>query len=411
MAALFRNRWFLALAGAVLTAVAITAAISWAVRPEKKKKTVDAAAVWKARTGVDLAALPRLHPAHPDSEEARALDAILQPLDLHLGGRFNDRRPRPDIPRDDGDELEELRDFLRNAIRANTTEPQPLPPELVPYLERHDGTLDAVAGYVAKHPDIRWREEHEPRPRGSAIYTNDHLTLHRLLIGRAFLALERGDEATVVRMLSASRELHRVLEARRELESQFYAAGVERLHLALMRRAGSALGAAPAEPASGIRERYLAGMSAEAALILTNLERGKKDPDPGQRIVEGLVAPEVKGAANEAVTTAAAGVQEILRSRDGCVELSKRRGPPDGIFADSYRTLNATDAWRRFQVLELDRAITAAVLTGRASSPCPSVTIAVRDDGTTRTVESKGLPDEVAPVIALPPVVTARLKP
>lgn len=236
--------------------------------------------------------------------------------------------------------------------------------------------------------------------------------LHRLLIGRAFLALERNDTATAVRMFSTSQQLNRLLAERRELESQFFAVGVERLQLALIRRAGSALGAAPAEPRSGTRERYLAGMSAEAALILTNIQRGayRNDPDPAERIFEGLVAPELQIAANETVTTAAAHVQEIRRTPDGCAELAKKRRTPDGVFAESFRTLNATEAWRRFQVLELDRAITAAVLTGRTSSPCPSVTITVRDEETTRTVESKGLPAESEIVLALPPVVTTRLK-
>lgn len=412
MAGLFRNRWVLAIGGAVIVALAITASISWAIRPAEKKREIDAAAVWKARTGVDLAALPRLHPAHPDSEDARALDVLLQPLDLHLGSRSDDRRPRTDNQSDDDDELEELRDFLRAAVRSNTTEPKALSPAIVAYVERRAGTLDAVADYVAKHRDIRWREDFEPRPRSSALYTSDHLTLHRLLIGRAFLALERDDTATTARMLSTSRELNRVLAERRELESQFFAVGIERLQLALMRRAGNALGGTPAEPRSGTRERYLDGMSAEAALILTNIERGayRGDPDPAERIVEGLVAPELQIAANETVTTAAAHVQEIRRSPDGCAELAKKRPRPGGIFAENFRTLNATEAWRRFQVLELDRAITTAVLTGRTTSPCPSVTITVRDDGTTRTVESKGLPAESEIVLALPPVVTVPLK-
>ncbi|HEX8410094.1 MAG TPA: hypothetical protein VF883_14625 [Thermoanaerobaculia bacterium] len=387
--------------------------ISWAIRPPEKKKGPDAAAVWKARTGVDLAALPRLHPAHPDSEAARALDVLLQPLDLHLGGRSDDRRPRADGQPDDDDALEELRDFLRAAVRSETTEPQALSPDVVSLLERRAGTLDAVADYVAKHQNIRWREDFEPRPRSSSLYTSDHLTLHRLLIGRAFLALERDDTATAARMLATSQQLSRVLAERLELESQFFAVGVERLQLALIRRAGSALGAAPAEPKSGTRERYLAGMSAEAALIVRNVQRGAykpNDPDPAERIFEGLVAPELHAAANETVTTAAAGVEEIRRSQDGCAELAKKRRVPDGVFAENFRMLNAIEAWRRFQVLELDRAITTAVLTGRTASPCASVTITVRDDGTTRTVEAKGLPAESEIVLALPPVVTTPLK-
>lgn len=154
MAGSFRNPWLLAIGGAVIVALAITALISWAIRPAEKKKEVDAAAVWKAKTGVDLAALPRLHPAHPDSEEARALDALLQPLDLHLGSRSDDRRPRTDNQSDDEEELEELRDFLRAAVRSNTTERQALSPDVVSLLERRAGTLDAVADYVAKHRDI-----------------------------------------------------------------------------------------------------------------------------------------------------------------------------------------------------------------------------------------------------------------
>ena len=84
---------------------------------------------------------------------------------------------------------------------------------------------------------------------------------------------------------------------------------------------------------------------------------------------------------------------------------------PSGMLAENFYMLNATEAWRRFQVLALDRAITAAVLTGRTTSPCPTVAIAVRDDGKTRIVDTKGLPDSSENVIALPPVVTARLNP
>ena len=407
-----RNRWLLAAGLAVVMALSVTALVSRAIRAPEKKAP-DAVAIWKARTGVDLAALPRLHPAHPDSEDARALDVLLEPVGLQLSDRATERPPRGDNE-SDSETREELRESLRAAIRSGTTEPQAFPSAVVAYLERHAATLDAVADFVAKHPDIRWREDLGPRLESSVLPIVDHLTLHRLLIGRAFLALERGDSAIATRMLSTSRQLNRGVEERRELDAQFVAVGMERLQLALMRRAGSALGVDLAEPATGTRERYLSGMSAEAALILANTRQGapaRRDGDPPDRVIRMLTGPERRLAASEAVARAAVGVDEIRRSPDGCAELAKKRPAPDGFVAGNFHSFNATEAWRRFQVLELDRAITAAVLTGRTSSPCPSVTIAVRDDGTTRTVETKGLPAESPNVVALPPVVTGRLHP
>jgi len=408
-----RNRWLLAVGAAVLVGVGFTALFSRALQPPEETGGKEAAATWKARTGVDLAALPRLHPPHRDSEEARALDKLLEPIDLHLCGRSADRRRPPAGEPSASDSVEDLREFLRDAIRADSMEPEALPPAAVAYVERRAATLDAVAEYVAGHRDIHWREDYEPRPRPSVLYTRDHLTFHRLLIGRAFRALERGDAATAARMLATSRQLSAALEERWELESQSIAIGAERLQLALMRRAGSALSVAPAEPARGTRERYLAATSAEAALVLASSQQSGfrgPDDDPAERVVHTLAAPKIQVAASEAVTLAAAAVDEIRRSPDGCAELAKKRPRPRGMFADNFHTLNATEAWRRFQVLELDRAITAAVLTGRAASPCPSVIITVRDDGTTRTVESKGLPARSESIIDLPEIVTVRLK-
>ncbi len=65
-----RSRFLLAVGVAVAAALVITALFSGATRQAEKRGS-DAEAIWKTRTGVDLAALPRLHPAHDDSEEAR----------------------------------------------------------------------------------------------------------------------------------------------------------------------------------------------------------------------------------------------------------------------------------------------------------------------------------------------------
>lgn len=398
------NRWLLAFGAAVVIALLITASISRATRRTEKSGD-QAVAVWKARTGVDLTALPRLHPPTADSEEARALDGLVQPLDLQLGDRR--RGQHPDIR--DAEALDGLRDALRAAIRSETTEAKPLPPAVVAAIDRRAATLDAVADYAAAHKGIRWREDFEPRTGRSAIYTNDHLLLHRLLIGRAFLALDRGDTKTAERMLTTSQKLNRVLEERQELWSQFVAVGVERMHLALLRRAGSTLTATLAAPSEGIRERYLRAMSAEAAVVIANAGQdaiSSDDDDPGVTIVRVLAGPQLELAASEAVRIAAEGVAEIVRSPDGCAELARKRRSPTGLFAGEFFTLNATDAWRRFVVLELDRAITAAVLKGKASSPCPSVTITVHDEGSTRTVTAKGLPAETEGVVGLPAVVT-----
>jgi hypothetical protein len=400
------HRWLLALGAAVVISLLITASISRATRRTEKSDD-QAVAVWKARTGVDLAALPGLHPPNPDSDEARALDALVQPLDLQLGDRK--RGQHPDVR--DAEALDGLRDALRAAIRSETTEAKPLPPAVVAAIERRAPTLDAVADYVAAHEGIRWREDFEPRAGRSTIYTNDHLLLHRLLIGRAFLALERGDTKTSARMLSTSQRLNRVLEERQELWSQFVAVGVERMHLALLRRARGTLTATPAAPAEGIRERYLAAMSAEAAVALANAGQdaiNSDDNDPGVAIVRVLAGPKLELAASEAVRIAAEAVAEIVRSPDGCAELARKRRRPTGFFAGEFFALDATDAWRRFVVLELDRAITAAVLSGKAASPCPSVTLSVRDEGSTRTVTAKGLPAETDSVVSLPAVVTTR---
>ena len=407
-----RKRWLLGIAIAVVAALAITAVISLATRPKREEPKVDGSAIWKARTGVDLAVLPRMHRPRQDSKEARELDKLLEPLDLRLGGRTPQRR-RLVEERADIEALDQLRDYLRSAIKAGSTEAVPVPSTVAGLIQRHDATLDSVADYVDKHRDIRWVEHFGPRERRSALYTDEHLTLHRLLIGRAFLALERGDPATAKRMLHTSQQLNRLLAERWELQSQSIAIGVERLQLALMRHAGSAMEVNLTEPTAGLRERYLTAISAEAALTLANARlspMNMPNSDPPDRFVRLIAGVELEKAANEAVALAAEATAEIHRSQDGCIELSKIRRRPTGFFAGDFYTLNPTEAWRRYVVLALDRAITAAVLTGRTSSPCPSVMISVRDEASKRTVEVKGLPPESENVIGVPAVVTTQLK-
>ena len=405
-----RNRWLLAFAAAVVVALGITALVSRKPHRQAAKSGEDPIQVWKARTGVDLVALPRLHPPHPDSESAKALDALLRPIGLVLGDPPRDPQP-PRANVEDGEALNELREALRAAIRSETTEPKPFTPAVVAAIERRSGTLDAVADFVAGHDDIRWNEDFGPRSRSSTLDPADHLTLHRLLIGRAFLALERGDQSTAARMLSTSQRLHDVLLQRQELRSHFVATGVERMHLALLRRAGDALRAPLAVPDEGIRERYLSAMSAEALLALTNTRElaMNRDDDPAVVLVRALAGSKLERAANEAVQFAGNRVGEIMRSADGCAELAKNSRLPNGFFAGEFYMLNATESWRVFVLLELDRALTAAVLTGKTSSPCPSVTITVRDEGSLRTVTARGLPAESERVVGLPSVVTTRL--
>ncbi|MEO8033026.1 MAG: hypothetical protein ABI837_01230 [Acidobacteriota bacterium] len=404
-----RSRFLLAAGLAVAAALLITALFSGVTR-RAEKRGIDAEAIWKSRTGVDLAALPRLYPAHADSEEARALDVLLQPIDLHLGAPSADRNPSG-ARRSDGRAMRDLRDTLRAAIRSTTTEPVALLPSVVSSIERSAGTLDAVADYVATHHDIHWLEDHGPRANRSALAVDDHLTLHRLLVGRAFLALSRGDTTTAVRMLRTSQQLNRPLEERRELLSQFAAVGVERLQLALLRRGGSALAVVPGESTDRIRERYLAAMSSEAVRLLTNARQGAFATDvndPPERLFLLIAGPKIELLASEAVTQSAIDVAEIRGALDGCAELGRDRRARRGVHSHGFESLNAAEAWRRFVLLELDRAITAAVLTGRASSPCPSVVLTVREEGANRIVEAKGLPPESDSVIGVPSVVTSR---
>ena len=399
------KRWLIAFGAAVVAALVITALVSRASRPLEKWGD-EAPAIWKTRTGVDLAALPRLHPPQPDNDEARALDALLQPIGLRLGARSNDPRPPEGIG--DHEALGALRDALRDAIRSETTNGNALPPSAVAALERRARTLDAVADFVATHHDIRWREDLEPRAQRSRLYLDDHLNLHRLLIGRAFLGLERGDIPATQRMLNSSQELLRALESRQELWSHLTAVGVERLQLALLRRAGGTLGAAPAAPAEDIRERFVKVMSAEAAVMLANVrdEAGPADEhDPAVRAVRVLARPKLQIAAREVIAIAADDVAGIVRAQDGCTEVAKQRRRPSSFLAEDFFNLNAGETWRLFMVLELDRAITAAVLTGQTSSPCPSVTITVTGDAATRTVTTKGLPPVPENLVALPAVV------
>ena len=404
------KRWVLAAGLAALVAVGITAVLS---RPSHraKEKRVDAVAEWKTRTGVDLTALPRLFPPRPDSEAARGLDAILQPGGLRLGARSpGPRPPRPVSP--DAPAFEALRDALRAEVRFDTPQVKPFPPAVVSILERSGPVLDAVAAHVESHEDIRWYEDFGPRPRPSTLDLDDHLTVHRLLIGRAYLALERGDIETARRMLSASRRLNEVLARRRELTSQFVAVGVERLQLALLRRGGDVLGVHVDDPRHELRERYVAAMSAEAAVVLAN----SRDPlraggDPGDRAFRAIAGGSLELAASEAVIAVAKAVAEIAAASDACAELARERRVPGSFFSGNFFTLDATEAWRRFVVLALDRAITAAALTGRAASPCPSVSITVREDGAMRVVESSGLPSPSDNVIRLPERVSVPLKP
>lgn len=399
------KRWLVAFGAALVAALGITALVSRASRPLQNWDG-DAIAIWRTRTGVDLARLPRRHPAQPDNEKARALDALLQPLGLRLGERWRD--PRPPDPMGDDEGLRALRDALRDAIRSETTEVKALPATAVAAIESRARTLDAVADSVATHGSIRWREDLEPRAQLSRLYLGDHLNLHRLLIGRAFLAMERGDVSTAARMLATSQELGRALARRQELWSHLTAIGVERLQLALIRRSAGALGSVPAETSADIRARFVELMSVEAAVTLANARHDgspSDESDPAVRIVRVLAKPKLQLAASEVVRLAAEDVAEIVRSPDGCAEVAKQRRRPSSFFAGDFFTVNAAEAWRLFIVLELDRAITAAVLTGQTSSPCPSVTITATGEGEMRTVTAKGLPPLPENMVALPAVV------
>lgn len=401
-----RNRWLIAFGFAVVSALLFTTLFSAAARRAETRGD-DAVAIWKARTGVDLAAYPRMHPPHPDSDDAHALDTLLEPIGLKLTAP-TELGDHPEDRMEDEDDLTALRDALREAIRSQTTEAKPLAPNVVAAIERRNKALDAVADFVAHHPDIRWAEGFGPRRRLSRLYTNDHLILHRLLVGRAFLALERKDASVAARMLATSQALNHALEVRHELWSQFVATGVERLQLALLRRAGRALNVAPAAPTEGIRERYVDGMSAEAIVTLANARQDpftSRDAHGPERVLRLLAGPKLELAASEMVRIAAETVDEIKQSQDGCAELNRQRRKPRSVLAGDFFAMNATEAWRRFVVLELDRAITTAVLTGQTTSPCASVTIAVGDEGSTRTVTSTGLPAESDAVISVPAVV------
>lgn len=389
-----RSRWLTAFAFAVVVALTISIVVSHRnASRDESVSDVDAVAAWKTHTGIDLDALPKLHPAHEDSADARALDALLQPADLRLGGRTRAKHPEGEAR--SNEELDALRDALRAQILSESAEPVPLPPAAVKLLDRRAPMLDAVAGFVAAHHDVQWREDFRPRLQRSALYTDDHLIVHRLLIGRGILALERGDVATAQRMLRTSRELNRVLEQRHELFSQFIAAGVERLQLALLRRAGGALGDVPVAPMDGLRERFRDGMAAEAAIILTTVREGpfqndrENQPPPFVRL---LMASSHDAPALDAIARAATGVEEVVRAPDGCAALARPRPAGRGFFAGDFYTLDATEGWRRFVLLALDRAMTTALLSGRTSSPCASVTITVQDENGVRTVEAKGLP-------------------
>lgn len=392
-----RNRFLLAFALAVIVAIAINVGFTSANRTAVRKGA-DAAAAWKARTGVDLAALPKPQP-QKDSADARALDALLVPLQLRLGGEPTEQQRNFDR---DNEHDRELRDFVRTAIRSGTPDAPPLPPSLVTYVEQSAATLDAVADYLAAKRDIRWREDDSPR---IPLNTYDHLTMHRLLLARGFLALERHDTATATRMLQASRKLKEVLEARHEQTSQFVAVSVERMQLALLRRGGPALGVEITKPLRPIRDRYLTAVSSEARRALTNARTGRTadggDDDPTGKVVQLLASSKVEMAVSSAVTQAAGIVDEIRRSPDPCRELSKtRRREP--IFWEGFESLDAVEAWRRFAMLDIDRAVTEAVLTGHATSPCQSVLLTVREEKGTRIVESRGLPEESEVVFAPP---------
>jgi hypothetical protein len=409
-----RNRWLLAMGIAVVAALAVTLCFSTSAKraeTQAAKSGRDSAAVWKARTGVDLASLPAGRPPHPDSVEARQLDAQLLPISIHLGGR-QDRPEAADIERDP-DALAALRDALRDAIRATTTDPKPMPPAVVALIESRSARLDAVAEFVESHHNIAWQEDFGPRPHRSALVTDDHVTLHRLLIGRAFLALERGDTATAKRMFSTSQKLRVTLEQRQELFSHLVAVGIERMQLALMRRAGPSFGETPTAAEDGIRARFVNGMSNESVVAMNN---ARQEPfsgpgnDAPERVIRLFAGPKLEAAASQAIVLAAETVGDVVRSQDGCAELAKKRRKPHGMFSDNYYALNAKEAWRRFVVLELDRAITTAVLTGNATSPCRSVTLTARDDGKVRTVEARGLPEETESVIGLPATVTTPVK-
>lgn len=404
------KRWVVAAGLAAVIAVGITTLLS---RPAHRvnDRRAEAIAAWKDRTGVDLAALPRLDPPRPDSEAARALDSILQPVGLRLGtpspARRGTRARTAEAPA-----FEALRDALRAEMRFDTPERKPFPPAVVSLIERFSPVLDAVASHVNGDDDIRWHEARGPRPRGSTLDLDAHLTLHRLLIGRTYLALERDEIETAMRMLSASKRLSDALGKRRELASQFVAAGAERLQLAVLRRGGDRLGMRVEEPLHELRERFVAAISAEAVVVLAN---SRRDPfraggDPADRAVRVFAGSSLDVAASEAVIAVSEGVAEIVGASDPCTELTKVRRAPDGFFAGDFYALNATEAWRRFVVLALDRAITTAALTGRASSPCPSVSITVREDSTTRTVETGGLPAPSGNVIRLPRTVRVPLK-
>src|SRR5687767_1313462 len=123
------KRWLIAFGLAVALGWGFTALISYRnEKEEQQQKAVDPFAVWKARTGVDLATLPKLRPQRENNEAALALDVILKPTRLKLRGQDPEETPpakADDLEPTQAEEatFDELRRSLRGAIRATELTP------------------------------------------------------------------------------------------------------------------------------------------------------------------------------------------------------------------------------------------------------------------------------------------------
>lgn len=399
-----RNRILLALGVAVVGALAIVLLFS-STSERAGEKEKDAVGEWKRELGVDLRAFPQSATVASDSPDAVALEPVLQPLGVKLGaaergGGYSEETP----------ERRELRDWMREVVRATSTVAKPLPSAAGTLVERSATALDALAQFTAAHEQITWRLDFKPRGRSSLLRINDHLDLHRLLIARAFIALDRNDRATAAAMLNASQQLARPLAARPELMAQFVAVAVERMQLALMRRAGDTLGGILPAPNERVRERYATAMSGDAALILKIAQEGGLAADASDEVFRAVTGSKFQLEASKALLLAANGAGEILRASDPCAALAVKRRRAGGMFEELFEVLSATDAWHRFVTLELDRAMTAALLTGKASSPCPSVTLTVKETADSRTVSASGLPEATDAPVVLPASIETKLR-
>jgi hypothetical protein len=205
---------------------------------------------WEANFG-SYEALQQRYPESPANETALKLEVLAARLGIGLPPERFKQRVRPDAgAKAEWDRISEDDRGAHWKILARPDDGvEALPPPVAAFLEKHAQDLEDVESLLLQGPEPRWEMDPAAHGDGSllgsardALLQPPHpdmiglVFLHRLLIQRGMMALQRGDIPDAAASLRASLSLGSAIVDRPELLAQMISLHAGRMWLALARK-------------------------------------------------------------------------------------------------------------------------------------------------------------------------------